>query len=84
MVWESCAYTLTTYINFYLELVVVFIMSLKNAVHFMTHKINHFVLIGISKSIISTGLITVFYFSCMILISYRILGIKFQLQVYAT
>ena len=81
---ESCACTLETYIKFYLELVAVFIMSLKNAVHFMTHQINHFVLIGTSKSIMSTGFDTVFYFSCMILISHWILGIKFQLQACAT
>ena len=81
---ESFSYTLETYKKFHLELVAVFIMSLKNAVHFMTHQINHFVLIGTSKSIMSTGFDTVFYFSCMILIPYRILGIKFQLQGYAT
>ena len=84
MAQESCAYTLKTYIKFYLELVAVFIMSLKNAVHFMTHKINHFVLIGTSTNIMNTGFHTVFYFSCMIIIPYRILGIKFQLKVYAT
>ena len=83
MAQESCAYTLKTYIKFYLELVAVYYVIEKcSTLHdtqdksFCTHRT--------SKNIMNTGFHTVFYFSCMILIPYRILGIKFQLKVYAT